>query len=64
MSSNESATSVAADSTEFSCAVCPHDQEAHGRIGLRYCSATLASGLERACACARPADHQDTYYRR
>ncbi|MFF2557495.1 RGCVC family protein [Nocardia sp. NPDC058058] len=63
MSSNESATSAGPDSAEFSCAVCPHDRETHGRIGLRFCSATQASGLERACACARPADHRDTYYR-
>ncbi|MBF6334110.1 RGCVC family protein [Nocardia transvalensis] len=48
---------------EFSCAACPHTWEAHDRIGIRYCTATTTRGLDRKCACARPVDHEKTYYR-
>ncbi|WP_375336171.1 RGCVC family protein [Nocardia sp. SYP-A9097] len=47
----------------MSCGACPHASEAHDRIGVRYCSATMARGLDRECACASPADHENTYYR-
>jgi hypothetical protein len=33
------------------CAVCPHPWDAHDRIGLRYCTATAAGGLNRGCVC-------------
>ena len=48
---------------ESSCAACPHDWNAHDDIGIRYCSATTARGLRRECVCARPVDHETTYYR-
>src|SRR6266568_5632150 len=55
------AGSPAAAPIEFSCPACPHDWEAHGRVGIRYCSATPASGLARECACARPGDRKTSY---
>ncbi|NNH74935.1 hypothetical protein HLB23_34665 [Nocardia uniformis] len=61
MSSNGCVTPVTAAPIETSCAACPHDWEAHDRIGVRYCSATVAGGLDRECAC--PADRAKVYYR-
>lgn len=52
-----------ATTLEFSCAACPHDRETHDSIGIRYCAATISRGLDRECACARAADHKQTYYR-
>jgi len=63
MSAPGSATPVAAESRELFCAACPHTSEEHGTIGIRYCSATTARELDRECVCARPADHEKTYYR-
>lgn len=39
------------DTTSVICAVCPHAWDAHDRIGIRYCSATTAGGLQRGCVC-------------
>ncbi|WP_425394041.1 RGCVC family protein [Actinokineospora inagensis] len=33
------------------CAVCPHPWHDHDPIGVRYCTATKASALPRACIC-------------
>lgn len=34
------------------CAVCPHPWSAHDRIGVRFCTATRASGAtDRGCVC-------------
>ncbi|MFG1791806.1 RGCVC family protein [Nocardia sp. NPDC049149] len=52
-----------ATSSESSCLACPHAWEAHDPIGVRYCAATKERGLDRACVCARPAGHENTYYR-
>ncbi|MFI1913699.1 RGCVC family protein [Nocardia sp. NPDC020380] len=49
---------------ESACAACPHPLEAHDPIGIRYCSATTLSGLDRECACARTAEPGKIYYRR
>ncbi|MFJ4654264.1 RGCVC family protein [Nocardia sp. NPDC088792] len=64
MSSNGSTAPVTDAPPESSCAACSHSWEAHDSIGVRYCSATAAGGLDRECACARPAEHGKTYYRR
>jgi len=66
---NDRAELAATDTTtaavlEFSCASCTHTQEAHDVIGIRYCAATLARGLDRRCVCAHDADNEKTYYRR
>jgi hypothetical protein len=37
--------------TRLTCAVCSHDWGAHDPIGVRYCSATAAGRLDRACVC-------------
>lgn len=39
------------DGAGLICAVCPHPWDAHDRIGLRYCTATAAGGLNRGCVC-------------
>jgi hypothetical protein len=33
------------------CSACPHEWGGHDPIGARFCSATAASGLNRACVC-------------
>lgn len=33
------------------CAVCPHPWTAHDRISARYCTATVAAKVSRACVC-------------
>jgi hypothetical protein len=43
-------------STETACAACVHPREAHDRIGLRYCAATVASGINRGCVCVGTTD--------
>ncbi|WP_373862415.1 RGCVC family protein [Nocardia acidivorans] len=63
LSSTGRSDPVTTTTLEPSCAVCPHDSTAHDSIGLRYCSATVSGGLDRECACARAADHKQTYYR-
>lgn len=48
------ATAASPDSpTRLVCAVCAHDWGAHDPIGVRYCSATIAAGLNRACVCVQ-----------
>ncbi|WP_143517162.1 RGCVC family protein [Pseudonocardia sp. MH-G8] len=37
--------------TGRTCAACPHDHDAHDRIGTRYCSATITGALSRGCVC-------------
>lgn len=39
------------DESDLVCAACPHGREAHDRIGTRFCSATIAAGLDRGCVC-------------
>lgn len=41
----------AGDQTYLTCAACPHEWDAHDPIGIRFCSATIAGGLHRGCAC-------------
>jgi hypothetical protein len=46
------ATEPATDArAQRSCAACPHDRDAHDRIGTRFCAATTAGRLSRGCAC-------------
>jgi hypothetical protein len=33
------------------CAACPHEWGAHDPIGVRFCSTTIAAGLDRGCVC-------------
>ncbi|MBE1468640.1 RGCVC family protein [Kibdelosporangium phytohabitans] len=33
------------------CRVCPHPWDAHDPIGVRFCTATAASGHDRGCVC-------------
>jgi hypothetical protein len=33
------------------CAACPHEWGAHDPTGVRFCSATVSSGLRRGCVC-------------
>jgi hypothetical protein len=39
------------DGSHPACTVCPHPWDAHDRIGMRYCTASAAGGLERGCVC-------------
>ncbi|WP_369690856.1 RGCVC family protein [Nocardia jejuensis] len=64
LSSIEQATPIDAAPVESFCAACPHDREAHAGVGIRFCSATATSGLDRRCVCILPAEHEKTYYRR
>jgi hypothetical protein len=41
----------AEDQPSAMCAVCPHAEQAHDSIGLRYCAATVAGAWERGCVC-------------
>ncbi|WP_371927669.1 RGCVC family protein [Lentzea sp. HUAS12] len=34
------------------CAVCPHPWHEHDPLGVRYCTATAASALQRGCICS------------
>jgi hypothetical protein len=40
-----------ADPTDLTCAVCPHEWDAHDPIGIRFCSTTVAGRLHRECVC-------------
>jgi hypothetical protein len=40
-----------ADRTDLTCAVCPHEWDAHDPIGISFCSATVAGRLHRGCVC-------------
>jgi len=33
------------------CAACPHEWGGHDPIGVRFCSTTIAAGLDRGCVC-------------
>lgn len=33
------------------CETCPHPWSSHDRISIRFCTATMASGNSRGCAC-------------
>ncbi|MGH3850988.1 MAG: RGCVC family protein, partial [Pseudonocardiaceae bacterium] len=39
------------DRDGVTCTVCPHPWDAHDRIGVRYCAATVAGALSRGCVC-------------
>ncbi|MFD4672567.1 RGCVC family protein [Lentzea sp. NPDC058450] len=34
------------------CDVCPHPWQEHDRLGVRYCTATVAAALARRCICS------------
>lgn len=55
----DSARGIHGAPIELPCAACSHAWESHDPIGARYCSATMARGLDRACACTRPAEHEN-----
>jgi hypothetical protein len=40
-----------ADLAHPACTACPHAWDAHDRIGIRYCTASAAGGLDRGCVC-------------
>ena len=40
-----------ADPAEPGCPACGHSAQAHGPIGVRFCRATVAGGLDRGCVC-------------
>jgi hypothetical protein len=45
--------------TDLTCAVCPHEWDAHDPIGIRFCSATVAGRLHRGCVCIGDTRHKD-----
>ncbi|MHA6624261.1 RGCVC family protein [Pseudonocardia sichuanensis] len=45
------APSATEPGTGATCAACPHDRDAHDRIGTRFCSATITGALSRGCVC-------------
>jgi hypothetical protein len=47
------------DRTHLTCAACPHAWEAHDPIGIRFCSATVTSGLNRGCVCVGDTCNED-----
>jgi hypothetical protein len=51
MPTTEANPAVAEPATGAVCAVCPHPQDSHDPIGLRYCSVTAEHGLDRGCVC-------------
>lgn len=38
------------------CPACPHAQDTHDAISRRYCTATVAGGLNRRCVCVGGGD--------
>ena len=48
-----------ADRADLTCAVCPHEWDAHDPIGIRFCSATVAGGLHRGCVCVSDTRKED-----
>ncbi|MGQ0481423.1 MAG: RGCVC family protein [Pseudonocardia sp.] len=36
---------------EQACLVCPHPWPGHDHLGMRYCTATIASASSRGCIC-------------
>lgn len=51
----------AGDRAGLTCAVCPHPQDSHDRIGLRYCAATAAGALRRGCVCVGDTNHANPH---
>jgi len=49
--STPAAATSPASPTRLVCAACPHDWGGHDPAGARFCSATLAGRLDRACVC-------------
>jgi hypothetical protein len=47
------------DAGDRTCVVCPHAWDAHDPIGTRYCSATVAGGLNRGCVCVGDTHTED-----
>ncbi len=45
--------------TNLTCAGCPHEWDAHDPIGIRFCSATVAGGLDRGCVCVGDTLNED-----
>ncbi|TQM15672.1 RGCVC family protein [Pseudonocardia kunmingensis] len=45
------APSATEPGTGATCAACPHDRDAHDRIGTRFCCATITGALSRGCVC-------------
>jgi hypothetical protein len=43
----------------LTCAVCPHEWDAHDPIGIRFCSATVAGRLRRGCVCVGDTRNED-----
>jgi hypothetical protein len=41
----------AGDRPSTMCAVCPHPEDAHDPISLRYCAATVVGAWQRGCVC-------------
>jgi hypothetical protein len=41
----------AAAHPHLGCAACPHEWGGHDPIGVRFCSTTVAAGLDRGCVC-------------
>jgi hypothetical protein len=37
--------------TSEKCSACKHPWEKHDALGVRYCTATMASSLSRGCIC-------------
>jgi hypothetical protein len=48
-----------ANRTDLTCAVCPHEWDAHDSIGIRFCSATVAGRLHRGCVCVGDTRNED-----
>ena len=44
-------TAVPVPAAEPACAACPHPVVGHDAIGLRFCRATVDSGVPRGCVC-------------
>lgn len=42
---------VPAPSAASGCGACGHPEAVHDAVGLRWCRATAASALDRACVC-------------
>jgi hypothetical protein len=46
-----SAMATSSHEDRADCMVCSHSPDAHDKIALRYCNATIAGALPRACIC-------------
>jgi hypothetical protein len=47
----DATTANADDRPSALCAVCPHAEDAHDSISLRYCAVTVAGAWQRGCVC-------------